>query len=293
MDESTPTAGGTLRGRRIASTALLVLLTGGLLAVARPGYAQLYPREVHYLPSAHQPPGYVAAAQHMRGGPVAGYMQPVEISVPSGALVSPAQADGFLEPQADKLHVALMVGQLYWFRVGNIPFHEGQEVYPTIEMINRTYPPIGQKLRFPLPVAFTQEDLELALNGNLVTRVIYIEDPRTALPAPQQPGEQRVLDVTSADDPLYVADRMGRPITPLWRTAGWGYVRLHEGAASPRPSYGRSALASWLDRIGDAWDRSGEGDVFVYFNNDPGGAAVRNASAFLRMAQRRGLRSVA
>ncbi len=212
MDESTPTAGGTLRGRRIASTALLVLLTGGLLAVARPGYAQLYPREVHYLPSAHQPPGYVAAAQHMRGGPVAGYMQPVEISVPSGALVSPAQADGFLEPQADKLHVALMVGQLYWFRVGNIPFHEGQEVYPTIEMINRTYPPIGQKLRFPLPVAFTQEDLELALNGNLVTRVIYIEDPRTALPAPQQPGEQRVLDVTSADDPLYVADRMGRPI---------------------------------------------------------------------------------
>ena len=95
------------------------------------------------------------------------------------------------------------------------------------------------------------------------------------------------------DAALCWADRLGRPITPLWRTAGWGYVRLHEGAASPRPSYGRSALASWLDRIGAAWDRAGEGDVFVYFNNDPGGAAVRNARTFLRMAQRRGLRSVA
>lgn len=105
-------------------------------------------------------------------------------------------------------------------------------------------------------------------------------------------GEVRSV-LERRDAALCWADRMGRPITPLWRTAGWGYVRLHEGAASPRPSYGRSALASWLDRIGDAWDRSGEGDVFVYFNNDPGGAAVRNASTFLRMAQRRGLRSVA
>ena len=36
------------------------------------------------------------------------------------------------------------------------------------------------------------------------------------------------------------ADRLGRPATPLWRTADWGYVRMHEGTASPRPSYGRS-----------------------------------------------------
>src|SRR6516164_7218639 len=26
------------------------------------------------------------------------------------------------------------------------------------------------------------------------------------------------------------ADRLGRPITPLWRTADWGYLRFHEGA---------------------------------------------------------------
>ncbi|WP_279499674.1 DUF72 domain-containing protein [Actinomadura rubrisoli] len=31
------------------------------------------------------------------------------------------------------------------------------------------------------------------------------------------------------------ADRLGRPVTPLWRTAGFRYLRLHGGAARPRP----------------------------------------------------------
>jgi uncharacterized protein YecE (DUF72 family) len=84
------------------------------------------------------------------------------------------------------------------------------------------------------------------------------------------------------------ADRRGRPVAPTWRTAGWGYVRLHEGAASPRPSYGRAALATWLDRIDDAWPGARRADVFVFFNNDHGGAAVRNARTLVRMARRRG-----
>jgi uncharacterized protein YecE (DUF72 family) len=84
------------------------------------------------------------------------------------------------------------------------------------------------------------------------------------------------------------ADRRGRPVAPTWRTAGWGYVRLHEGAASPRPSYGRAALATWLDRIDDAWPSARRADVFVFFNNDHGGAAVRNARTLVRMARRRG-----
>ncbi|HET6953921.1 MAG TPA: DUF72 domain-containing protein [Acidimicrobiales bacterium] len=84
---------------------------------------------------------------------------------------------------------------------------------------------------------------------------------------------------------LVWSDRRGRPQGPLWDTAGWGYVRLHEGTASPRPSYGRAALRSWLDRISAAWP-PGDADAYVYFNNDPGGAAVRNARTLTRMAGR-------
>ncbi|HEV2088865.1 MAG TPA: DUF72 domain-containing protein [Cryptosporangiaceae bacterium] len=82
------------------------------------------------------------------------------------------------------------------------------------------------------------------------------------------------------------ADRLGRPVTPLWRTADWGYLRLHEGRAAPRPRYGRRALASWVARLLDAYPT--DEDTYVYFNNDPGGAAVTDAYAFAALARRRG-----
>ena len=83
------------------------------------------------------------------------------------------------------------------------------------------------------------------------------------------------------------ADRRGRPVTPLWRTADWGYLRLHEGRAQPRPGYGRQALSTWLDRI--AAEFTPDAPVYVYFNNDPGGAAVRDAVTLAGLAHRRGL----
>ncbi|MFF4159276.1 DUF72 domain-containing protein [Streptomyces sp. NPDC001678] len=82
------------------------------------------------------------------------------------------------------------------------------------------------------------------------------------------------------------ADHDSRPVTPLWRTADWGYVRFHVGAAEPWPRYGRQALASWAGRIADTWP--GRSDVYCYFNNDPGGAAVHDAAAFARAAARLG-----
>ena len=79
------------------------------------------------------------------------------------------------------------------------------------------------------------------------------------------------------------ADRLGHPVTPLWRTADWGYLRFHEGAAQPWPRYGRRALHSWADRVADAWP-DGQ-DVFAYFNNDQRGAAVQDAAAFAALAR--------
>jgi uncharacterized protein YecE (DUF72 family) len=82
------------------------------------------------------------------------------------------------------------------------------------------------------------------------------------------------------------ADRKSRPITPLWRTTDWGYLRFHEGRARPWPHYGRAVLSTWADRLRDTF---GGGVSYVYFNNDPGGAAITDATAFAGIARRRGL----
>ena len=82
------------------------------------------------------------------------------------------------------------------------------------------------------------------------------------------------------------ADRLGRPASPLWRTTDWGYLRLHEGAARPWPRYGERALSSWVQRIAGTWPD--DADVFAFFNNDPGGAAIYDATAFASLARQAG-----
>jgi uncharacterized protein YecE (DUF72 family) len=71
------------------------------------------------------------------------------------------------------------------------------------------------------------------------------------------------------------ADRMEQPVAPLWRTAEWGYLRLHTGVENWR--YRPETLALWAGRLSETY---GDADVLVYFNNDPGGAAVVDAVAF-------------
>ncbi|GIE22393.1 DUF72 domain-containing protein [Winogradskya humida] len=91
-----------------------------------------------------------------------------------------------------------------------------------------------------------------------------------------------VRDVlTSHNAALSWADRKGRPVTPLWETADFGYLRLHEGRAQPWPHYGRTALVSWIERLPGV-------PTYVFFNNDPGGAAVTDATTMAALARRRG-----
>ena len=85
---------------------------------------------------------------------------------------------------------------------------------------------------------------------------------------------------------LVLADRRNRH-TPLWRTADWGFVRLHEGVARPRPCYGEAMLETWVERIRELWPPGV--DVFAFFNNDHRCCAVRDAGVFGRLAESAGL----
>ncbi|MBO4258659.1 DUF72 domain-containing protein [Streptomyces griseorubiginosus] len=98
------------------------------------------------------------------------------------------------------------------------------------------------------------------------------------------PEVRKVLATRGAA--LCWADVLSRPVTPLWRTTDWGYVRFHQGRAQPWPHYGRRALETWVARIMSTW-RADE-DVHAYFNNDPTGAAVHDATRFAKAARAAG-----
>ncbi|MEZ6082139.1 MAG: hypothetical protein R3C56_42630 [Pirellulaceae bacterium] len=67
----------------------------------------------------------------------------------------------FLQPIDAPVITGMLVAGVYRFRVTNIPFRPGEELYPTLEIIDRIYPPAGREHRFPIPVVMTEEDLRL------------------------------------------------------------------------------------------------------------------------------------
>ena len=93
-----------------------------------------------------------------------------------------------------------------------------------------------------------------------------------------------------ADSALCLTDRGSRPTSPVVRTASWCYLRMHAGRAHPEPCYGTAALASWISRLVELHGPDVGGSVF--FNNDRGACAPRDAATFRRRARRAGIDAV-
>jgi uncharacterized protein YecE (DUF72 family) len=114
------------------------------------------------------------------------------------------------------------------------------------------------------------------------------------LPQGMRPAFEFRDDSWRSDDVYEVLDGAGAawviPDRPRSRepnvvTGGWSYVRMHQGGHGPhRSEYTHEKLRRWADRVSDLPAR----DVFMYFNNDPGGAAVRDAVTMMDLLERRG-----
>lgn len=159
-----------------------------------------------------QAPGVAAYNRLMAEPSIGGYEQPVRVVLPFGGQVSVFNETGFTTLSDYNSLVGLQVGPVYRFKVTGIIAGTEHEVYPTIEMLDRTYPPEALKLRHPVKIVMSRDDIESASAGKLVTKVIYVENPDTALPYRQAFDHQATLEVGVGRDPYHVAGRLGRPI---------------------------------------------------------------------------------
>lgn len=203
----------TPRYNRIRCFGLCVALSS-ICLLTQTLHAQQLPH-VNYLLDARQAPGEVAAAQVLRRQPGVGTFQALSIRGPENLKVALVRDGQFLEPLDVPVTTGMLVGSVYRFRVTNIPFQPGQELYPTIEIIDRIYAPAGKEHRFPIPIVLTAEDMANALSGALVTRVIYLEDSELAEPTATTADQQLTTDVGPTDNALQVADQLGRPVAIL------------------------------------------------------------------------------
>lgn len=190
--------------------ALIGLNESEVMAQQRPPLGK-----VNYLLDASGPPGSVAQSQIARRVNGVGTFQAVSITGPEGIQIGLARDGMFLEPIAAPVTTGMLVGGVYRFRVTNIPLRPGVELFPTVEVIDRINAPAGREHRFPIPLVLTAEDLNLALSGAMVTRVVYLEDSENASPFATSADDQLTRDVGPLDNALQEADRFGKPVAIL------------------------------------------------------------------------------
>lgn len=193
---------------------------------------QLQHGDYHPL-SERMAPGVAAGMLAQVAATDPGYLQPVRVELPStGTVAVYSNTPEPLGSLSSPAQVAVNVGHYYRLRVADMPEFPGVEIYPSIELLDRLHPPAGREAEYPIPVILTAADLKLAMAGQMVTRIVYLEQPQRA--ADFDPLRR---DFPQSPDPatnaLQEADRLGRPLL-IVRIGG----RVPDGPDQPLSFFG-------------------------------------------------------
>jgi len=147
--------------------------------------------------------------------PLPPHIQVVQLRAPRGAtieVVEPAVEPLPTSSAEDGLLVGLPIGVPYRLRIRNLPTHPESELFPVVELIGHLHRPDDiDPTRFPIRIQFEQEDVDNVLDhGQLVTHVVYLEDPDLALPLHLPDGKIPVATLEPTEEPFRVADALGR-----------------------------------------------------------------------------------
>ena len=131
--------------------------------------AQTSPRaSAHFLYDYKMPPGEIGFRKTLARRAMVGYFQPLQFKGPAGSRIE-VFSEGAFRPMKDRGQAAgLMGGHIYRLKITNIPGQPGKELFPSVEVIGRLFPPVGQENFFPIPVNIELDDLEPAAEGALV-----------------------------------------------------------------------------------------------------------------------------
>ena len=195
------------------------------------GTAQAQTREdaVPYSLMDHRVPPGAWAQWVQSAGRVNGFeFQAVTVELPSTGTVT--WFVGSRDDVKGTANARLAVGQSYRAKLSDMPEFPGIELYPSIELIDRLHPPAGHADKFSMPITFTIDELDAAIDGRMITKVVYLEQPQLAMPY-ELSGDVAVRTLPTRANLIEEADKAGRPLA---------IIRL--GGRLPAPNETRGAF---------------------------------------------------
>lgn len=202
--------------RRLCLTApLAILVVCSLFVVSNSADLRAappdHPRVYHPL-NQRTPPGVSAYWNTIHRTPTPGYYQPVRIQLPSTGKVRFFTGRGANDPALDAPSaLGVAAGYTYRFQITNMPEFPGIELFPSVEILDHLHPPTGLAQRFPIPVRFLEDEIEAALRGRMITKVVYLEQPQRASSIDIRLPDA-VATLPANENVLAAADQLGRPL---------------------------------------------------------------------------------
>ena len=201
-----------MAGCRIAHFLRRALLAFGVAAAISQTAQAQYSEPAPYHPlNQFSPPGMAGQWAGAIGRATPLYMQPVEVRLPSDGQVTFYSGSAEHAAVAAPAAAGFGVGFVYRVRISDMPEFPAVDLYPTVELVDRLYPPAGSVDKFPIPIEFTEEEIAFALNGQLVTKVVYVEQPQIAATVAQDELEP-VVSISPEQNPIAEAERRGRAV---------------------------------------------------------------------------------
>jgi uncharacterized repeat protein (TIGR01451 family) len=135
----------------------------------------------------------------------------VRFAGPAGLRATFFQGRAAPRTHATPVVVGLRPGYIYRVQLSGIPGHPNLRLYPSLEVQGSLcLPPRIVAANFPVPLNITEADLQAALAGSLVTKVLYLEDPDRAEPTATHPDDPLEVDRPPTRDLYAEARSRGR-----------------------------------------------------------------------------------
>ena len=171
------------------------------------------------------PPGTVSTMPYPYAPPVMapmlappGVMLPVPAPVLPGKILAPPGVRVTAYPGSPIARLldtpavlGFRPGYIYRLELSNLPYHPGTTLYPEVEVRGTLLPRAGMKyMDFPAPITFSPADIEKALGGAVVTKIVYLEDPEKAIPTEMNPDRPIEYPNPTEDEAIKSALASGR-----------------------------------------------------------------------------------
>jgi uncharacterized repeat protein (TIGR01451 family) len=136
--------------------------------------------------------------------------------LPEGVTLNPTPGRADSKAYASNTLFGFRPGYWYSLKLDNLPGFPGKQLYPVLEVRGSIIPRPGMKyMEFAALLAITQEDVQRAFAGAVITKVIYLENPERAIPSSATADRPIEIRSDTERDALLESETSGRIVAIL------------------------------------------------------------------------------